>query len=86
MLIPPTDIKYHDGKGDAGRQQAETCYVSASVAWCRSMWLKAKLETCRRESEADTEAHVVDAARPSIQALTETGLVTKRASGHCGDA
>jgi hypothetical protein len=53
---------------------------------CRSMWLKAKLETCRRESEADTEAHVVDAARPSTQALTETGLVTKRASGHCGDA
>jgi hypothetical protein len=39
--------------------------------------LNAKLEACRRECEANAEPHVVDAARRSIQALAETGLVTR---------
>ena len=41
------------------------------------MSLKAQLEVCRREYEANAEPHVVDAARRSIQALAETGLVAK---------
>jgi peroxiredoxin len=38
------------------------------------MLLKAQLDACRREYEANAEPHVVDAARRSIQALAETGL------------
>jgi len=41
------------------------------------MSLKAQLDACRRENEANAEPHVVDAARRSIQALAETGLVAK---------
>jgi peroxiredoxin len=41
------------------------------------MSLKAQLDACRREYEADAEPQVVDAARRSIQALAETGLVAK---------
>jgi peroxiredoxin len=41
------------------------------------MSLKAQLDSCRREYEASAEPHVVDAARRSIQALAETGLVAK---------
>ncbi len=39
------------------------------------MSLKAQLETCRRENEANAEPHLVDAVRRSIQRLAETGLV-----------
>ena len=52
---------------DAGR-----AYIFAR---CRSMSLKAQLEACRQEYEANAEAQVVDAARRSIVALVETGLV-----------
>ena len=41
------------------------------------MSLKAQLDACRREYEANAEPHVVDAARRSIRALAETGLVAK---------
>jgi peroxiredoxin len=41
------------------------------------MSLKAQLDACRHEYEANAEPHVVDAARRSIQALAETGLVAK---------
>ena len=41
------------------------------------MSLKAQLEACRREYETNTEPHVVDAARRSIQTLADTGLVAK---------
>ena len=41
------------------------------------MSLKAQLDACRREYEADAEPQVVDAARRSIRALAETGLVAK---------
>jgi peroxiredoxin len=43
------------------------------------MSLKAQLDASRREYEANAEPHVVDAARCSIQALAETGLVAKAA-------
>ncbi len=43
------------------------------------MSLKAQLDACRREYEADAEPQVVAAARRSIQALAETGLVAKAA-------
>jgi peroxiredoxin len=39
------------------------------------MSLKAQLEACRREYEANAEPQVTDAARRSIAALAETGLV-----------
>ena len=52
---------------DAGR-----AYI---VARCHSMSLKAQLEACRQEYKANAEAQVVDAARRSIVALVETGLV-----------
>ena len=41
------------------------------------MPLKSQLEECRREYEANAEPSVIDAARRSIQALAETGLVAK---------
>jgi peroxiredoxin len=41
------------------------------------MSLKAQLDACRHEYEANAEPRVVDAARRSIQALAETGLVAK---------
>jgi peroxiredoxin len=41
------------------------------------MSLKAQLEACRREYEANAEPRALDAARRSIQALAETGLVAK---------
>ena len=41
------------------------------------MSLKAQLDACRREYEADAEPQVVDAARRSTQELAETGLVAK---------
>jgi peroxiredoxin len=50
---------------------------SVSLAQCRSMPLKAQLDACRREYEADAEPRVIDAARRSIQALAETGLVSR---------
>jgi peroxiredoxin len=50
---------------------------SVSLARCRSMPLKAQLNACRREYEADAEPRVIDAARRSIQALAETGLVSR---------
>ena len=56
--------------GDAAR-------VRASLARCHPMSLKAQLDTCRRDYEANAEPHVVDAARRSIKALAETGLVAK---------
>ena len=52
---------------------------AASVVRCRSMSLKVQLDACRRECEANAEPHVVDAVRRAIQALAETGLVTKAA-------
>src|SRR6516164_10883926 len=56
--------------GDAAR-------VRASLARCHPMSLKAQLDTCRRDYEANAEPHVVEAARRSLQALAETGLVAK---------
>ncbi len=41
------------------------------------MSLKAQLDACRREYEAGAEPQVVDAARRSIDALVETGLLAK---------
>jgi peroxiredoxin len=41
------------------------------------MSLKAQLEACRREYEANAEPRLIDAARRSIQALAKTGLVAK---------
>jgi len=41
------------------------------------MSLKAQLDACRCEYEANTAPHVVDAVRRSVQALAETGLVAK---------
>jgi peroxiredoxin len=41
------------------------------------MSLKAQLEVCRREYEANAEPNVVDAARRSIRALAETRLVAR---------
>jgi peroxiredoxin len=41
------------------------------------MSLKAQLEACRREYEANAEPHLVAAARRSIQALAETSLTAK---------
>jgi hypothetical protein len=41
------------------------------------MPLKAQLEACRREYEANAEPHVVAAVRRSIQALADTGLVAR---------
>ena len=51
-------------------------HVSAWLARC-SMSLKAQLEACRRECEANAEPHLVDAVRRSIQGLAETGLVAR---------
>jgi peroxiredoxin len=47
------------------------------LARCRSMRLKAQLEACRREYEANAEPHVVAAVRRSIQALADTGVVAR---------
>jgi peroxiredoxin len=52
-------------------------HVSAPLVRCRSMSLKAQLEVCRREYEANAEPNVVDAARRSIRALAETRLVAR---------
>jgi len=41
------------------------------------MSLKAQLDACRCEYEANAAPHVVDAVRRSAQALAETGLVAK---------
>jgi peroxiredoxin len=41
------------------------------------MSLKAQLEACRREYEANAEPHVVAAGRRSIQALADAGLVAR---------
>jgi peroxiredoxin len=41
------------------------------------MSLKAQLDACRRKYEVNAEPRVIDAARRSIQALAETGLVAK---------
>jgi len=59
----------------SGNEKCTGC--SASLVGCRSMSLKAQLDACRREYEADAEPQVVDAARRSIRALAETGLVAK---------
>src|SRR6266446_4307243 len=59
----------------SGNEKCTTCF--GSLPRCRSMSLKAQLDACRREYEADAEPQVVDAARRSIQALAETGLVAK---------
>src|SRR5215831_18342941 len=50
---------------------------SASLGRCFPMSLKAQLELCRSEYEANVEPHVIDAARRSVQSLAETGLVAK---------
>ena len=52
-------------------------HVFGSLPRCRSMSLKAQLDACRREYEAGAEPQVVDAARRSIDALVETGLLAK---------
>ena len=52
-------------------------HVSASLAQCRFMSLKAQLDTCRSEYEANAEPHVVAAVRRSIRVLAETRLVAK---------
>src|SRR4051812_3007502 len=52
-------------------------HVFGSLPRCRSMSLKAQLDACRREYEAGAEPQAVDAARRSIDALVETGLVAK---------
>lgn len=49
------------------------------AAGCRSMSLKALLEACRSEYEANAEPHVVDAVRRSVQALAETSVAAKAA-------
>src|SRR6266446_4150920 len=59
----------------SGNEKRSTCF--GPLPRCRSMSLKAQLDACRREYEADAEPQVVDAARRSIQALAETGLVAK---------
>jgi peroxiredoxin len=59
----------------SGNERCKAC--STSLARCRPLSLKAKLEACRREREANAEPHVVDAVQQSIQMLAETGLVTK---------
>ena len=59
----------------SGNEKCTGC--SASLVGCCSMSLKAQLDACRREYEADAEPQVVDAARRSIRALAETGLVAK---------
>jgi peroxiredoxin len=51
--------------------------VFGSLPRCRSMSLKAQLDACRREDEANAEPQAVDAVRRSIRALAETGLVAK---------
>ena len=51
--------------------------VSDRFPGAAPMSLKAQLDACRREYEADAEPQVVDAARRSIHALAETGLVAK---------
>jgi len=43
------------------------------------MSLKALLEACRSEYEANAEPHVVDAVRRSVQALAETSVAAKAA-------
>src|ERR1700758_5629317 len=53
------------------------CYVSTSLARCRSMSLKAQLDACRREYEANAGPQVIDALRRSIRALAETGFTAK---------
>jgi peroxiredoxin len=47
------------------------------VPRCRSMSLKALLETCRREYEGNADPQGVDAERRSIRELAQTGLVAK---------
>jgi peroxiredoxin len=59
----------------SGNEKCIGC--SASLVRCPTMSLKAQLDASRREYEANAEPHVVDAARCSIQALAETGLVAK---------
>jgi hypothetical protein len=41
------------------------------------MSLKAQLEACRREYEANAEPRAVDAVQRTIQALAETGIVAQ---------
>jgi hypothetical protein len=41
------------------------------------MSLKAELEACRREYEANAEPRAVDAVQRTIQALAETGIVAQ---------
>jgi peroxiredoxin len=51
--------------------------VPPSLARCLSMSLKAQLEACRHEYEANAEPRAVDAVRRTIQVLAETGVVAK---------
>src|SRR5690242_11212932 len=51
--------------------------VSDRFPGAASMSLKAQLDACRREYEANAEPQAVDAVRRSIRALAETGLVAK---------
>src|SRR5215469_570590 len=76
-LFPP-GIKHITTRGVpqvSGNERCTTC--PASLARCRSMSLKAQLEACLSEYEANAEPHVAGAVRRSIQALAETGLVAK---------
>src|SRR5438132_8273746 len=61
----------------SGNEKRQPCF--GQLSRCRPMSLKAQLDACRREYEADAEPQVVAAARRSIQALAETGLVAKAA-------
>src|SRR5438132_2852751 len=76
-LFPPgiDDITTTRVPQVSGNEKCTTCF--GSLPRCLSMSLKAQLDACRREYEADAEPQVVDAARRSIQPLAETGLVAK---------
>src|SRR5437016_10692749 len=56
----------------SGNEKRSTCF--GPLPRCRSMSLKAQLDACRREYEADAEPQVDAAALRSIQAAAETGL------------
>ena len=52
-------------------------HMFASLTWCLLMSLKAQLDACRCSYETNAEARAVDAARRSICALAETGIIAK---------
>ncbi len=64
-------------RGAAGSENETFAACAASLARCRSMSLKAQLDACRREYEANAEPRALDAVRRTIQALVETGIVAQ---------